>query len=189
MKMGSKGCGTKKYAKGGTKVSVKKVVKKPTKSTKKVGTKKYAAGGTSSCKKQSCPQDSYWREDLCRCVKILSFDSLLHPPSKADSMFGAFGEYSNAKKVKETTNRLFENVSKQKNKSKKGVYKTGGVVKSTTKKYAMGGFSQECDPGDGKKGKNCQTVKKEGVIKRWIRNAKNRNLSNFNKPKFKRTKY
>ena len=89
--MGSKGCGTKKYAKGGTKVSVKKVATKTTKPTKK----------------------------------------------------------------------------------------------KDTKKYAMGGLSQQCDPGDG----SCKTVRKEGVIKRWIRNAKNRNLSNFNKPKFKRTRY
>jgi hypothetical protein len=72
---------------------------------------------------------------------------------------------------------------------------TKKVTKKATKKYELGGMtgmgmnSKECDPGDGKKGKNCQTVKKEGVIKRWIRNAKNRNLSNFSKPKFKRTKY
>jgi hypothetical protein len=59
----------------------------------------------------------------------------------------------------------------------------GGKMK--TKKYAMGGMSQQCDPRDG----SCKTVRKEGFLKRWIRNAKNRSLSNFSKPKLKRTRY
>ena len=48
--------------------------------------KKYQAGGSKDCKKQSCPETHYWRQDLCRCVKHLSADSVKNPPSKNDLM-------------------------------------------------------------------------------------------------------
>lgn len=111
-------------------MGTKKVMKSPV--------KKYAAGGTQNCIKKKCSDTEYWRQDLCRCVKMLSIDSIKHPPSGNDSWFGAFGEYKDAEKMKQTAGSLFENVKKVKKKSKMGgvTYKTGGMVNSNTKLFA-----------------------------------------------------
>jgi len=104
-----------------------------TKKAMKTPIKKYAAGGTKDCVKKACSDMEYWRQDLCRCVKLLTMDNLKHPPSENDRFFGAFGEYKDAKKMKETTGDLIENANKLKKKSKMGgatkkTYKTGGMV-------------------------------------------------------------
>jgi hypothetical protein len=92
--------------------------------------KKYKIGGTKDCKKQSCPETHYWRQDLCRCVKHLSADSVKNPPSKNDLMVK-----KEIKKAKEAVGTLQKNASNNLKKVKNlfGL-KKGGTVKSKKKK-------------------------------------------------------
>lgn len=182
MKMKSKGCGTKKYANGGKKKS-KTVTVSPTgkyktviKTTSKNGntTTKRAIKRTIKGVLSGAPSTKKINSMIAKKIQ-----SITAPPSPTPPTFPSFmspDSVNNYKaRPKSSTKSKLGPVATELNKLAKG-----GKMK--TKKYAMGGLSQQCDPRDG----SCKTVRKAGLLKRWVQNAQNRRLSNFSKKKFKR---